>query len=197
MKEIIEIKRKKFEVEETLAEGKLKVTRKGKTFILYNFEDYETFDTFVENTNKLNNNGIKAPKLYVYDKKSYQVVTEFIEGKTVFELLLEKDLSESIFEQVFYMNWFMKSANIALEFDPNNFVFSNKGVLYYTNVFKIKKYEPSMSFEKKSIFLWFYGKDFVEYLNNKGMQPDMNRYRPDKQSELNKDVALTVVKFYH
>ena len=199
MEQIIEIKRKQFTVLEDINEHSRKVSRKGKTFLFRSFKNDDEFETYIDNSNKLKNNGIHVPKLYVYDKKTLVLVEEFIEGKNVFNILLEKPLPEDILDQAFYMNWFMKSGRFCIDFTPDNFIYSNNGILYYIGIEKMFSFDESKTLEKKPIFLWFYGRDFVELLKQRGIAIDRDRFNPDdsaQQAALNKEIALAVVKFY-
>ena len=43
--------------------------------------------------------------------------------------------------------------------------------------------------------LWYYTKDFAKYLLRKGLPVDKTRV-PDNEAAINKQMALTVVKYY-
>ena len=194
MNQIFEIKRKEFEVIEKLGEHSFKVERKGKIYFL---KDYSSnlggFEQYIKAETKLRTSGIKIPKLYLYDKNKHIVVMDYIKGRTILDLLMENDLPDICFEEVFIMNFFMKRNNIALNFDPMNFKV-DKGKLYYLSS-EYKEYNEKSAFEKNAIFLWFYSKEFVTYLSKLGLKVDQSRLNKEP-GYINKQIALTVVKYY-
>ena len=192
--EIFEIKRKIFEVVEKLGQRSYKVSRKGKIYFLKDFEnDKKGFDQYVETETKLNGTGIAHPKIYAYDKNIRVVASEFIDGSTVCEDLIQEDLSEQYFELVFKANWFVKKEKISIDYNPRLWKLSN-GKLFYLGPI-CGKFEENSSFEKEMIRLWFYSKDFAKYLVQNGLPVDRNRV-PDNEAFVNKKMALMVVKYY-
>ena len=88
MNEIIEIKRKEFEVLEQVGDRSFKVERKGQLYFLKKFEnDAKGFDAFVDAEHKLRVSGIVNPKCYIYDKKLRIAVVDWIEGDNCLEAL--------------------------------------------------------------------------------------------------------------
>ena len=70
MNEIIEIKRKEYEIIEQIGERSFKVERKGQLFFMKNFgDDQKGFEEFVDAEHKLRVSGVTNPKCYLYDKK--------------------------------------------------------------------------------------------------------------------------------
>ena len=68
MKEIIEIKRKEFEVIEKIGDRSYKVERKGKVYFLKKFEnDVKGFQAVIKNQEILRNSGYTMPKVYMWD----------------------------------------------------------------------------------------------------------------------------------
>lgn len=195
MKQEIEIKRKVFEVIEDLGERSKKVTRKGKYYFLKDFASRsEEFSQYVDNSKKLENSGVRAPKIYIFDKNKHIIVEEFIDGDTVLDTLIKEDLPEVYIEQIYLMNWYMKKDKFAIDFDPANFKFDNGKLFYIGN--KIKKYDEKYSFQKMGVWYWFYTKDFVDYLKAHKLPIDSKRSNVD-QGVLNKQIALLTVKYYH
>ena len=194
MQEIIEIKRKEFTVLSNLDENQKIVERKGKTYLMVDYSsNKEGFLQYINSENKLRTSGIRIPKLYVYDKNKMLVVKEYIEGESVLDLLLKEDLKDEIFEEVFTINFMMKRNKIKLDFDPINFRFF-EGKLYYISDF-CKVFDEKASFEKEGIFLWFYSPELVTHLSKRGLPVDQKRMSK-VPGYLNKQIALTVVKYY-
>lgn len=194
MKQIFEIKRKEFSVIEPLGEHSFKVERKGKIYFLKDYSfNHDAFIHYIKAENKLKTSGIKIPKLYLYDKNKYLVVTEYIEGQSILEMLMQDDLPDIVFEQVFIMNFLMKRNHTAINFDPVYFIVDHGKLIYIASDYR--EFEEKFAFEKGPIFLWFYGQDFVTYLSKNGYQVDQKRLNKEP-GYINKQVALTVVKYY-
>ena len=193
MNEIIEIKRKEYEVIEQISDHTYKVERKGQYYLMKKFEDDPAgFEKFVDAEHDLRVSGVTNPKCYLYDKKLRIAILEYIEGETCFDILLKEDLSESIIEQLFKTFWYAKNDRLALDYSPKNFVFSN-GKLYYLP-FIVGRFTSNEQFVKKDIMLWFFTKDFIKYCHSLGI--DVNQSRLKSDYETNKNIALMTVKYY-
>lgn len=192
--EFFEIKRKIFEVEEILGERSYKASRNGKTFFIKDFEnDKKGFQKYIDSETKLNKTGIAHPKIYAYDKNTLVVASEFIDGPTVCDDLIKEDLSEKYFELVFKANWFVKKEKISIDYSPHLWKLSGEKLFYLGRI--CGDFNENSSFEKVSMRLWFYSKDFAKYLAQQGLLIDRNRV-PDNEAGLNKKIVLTVVKYY-
>lgn len=193
MNEIIEIKRKEFEVLEQIGDRSFKVERKGQIFFMKKFEnDEKGFEEFMEAEHRLRVSGVTNPKCYLYDKKLKIAIIEYIEGDNCLEALLGGELSETIIEQLFKTFWYAKSDRLALDYRPDNFVFTN-GKLYYLP-FKASKFVSKESFIQEDIRLWFYTKEFIKYCHILGIDTDQSHLKSDY--ETNKSIALMTVKYY-
>ena len=193
MNEIIEIKRKEYEVIEQISDHTYKVERKGQYYLMKKFEDDPAgFEKFVDAEHDLRVSGVTNPKCYLYDKKLRIAILEYIEGETCFDILLKEDLSESIIEHFFKTFWYAKNDRLALDYSPKNFVFSN-GKLYYLP-FIVGRFTSNEQFVQKDIMLWFFTKDFIKYCHSLGIDVDQSRLKSDY--ETNKNIALMTVKYY-
>ena len=193
MNEIIEIKRKEFEIIEQLGDRSFKAERKGNYFFIKKFEDDKKgFEDFVEAEHKLRVSGVTNPKCYLYDKKLRIVVVEYIEGDTCLEALLGGDLTESIIELLFKTFWYARTDRMALDYRPDNFKFVN-GKLNYLP-FKCTKFVDKEEFIQNDIRLWFFTKEFIKYCHSLGIDVDQSHLKSDY--EINKAIALMTVKYY-
>ena len=193
MNEIIEIKRKEYEVIEQIGGHTYKVERKGQYYFMKKFEDDPAgFEKFVDAEHDLRVSGVANPKCYLYDKKLRIAILEYIEGETCFDTLLKEDLPENVIEQLFKIFWYAKNDRLALDYSPKNFVFVN-GKLYYLP-FICGKFTSNEQFVQKDIMLWFFTKDFIKYCHSLGINVDQSRLKSDY--ETNKNIALMTVKYY-
>ena len=193
MNEIIEIKRKEFEVVEQLGDRSFKAVRKGDYFFIKKFDDdRKGFEDFVEAEHKLRVSSVTNPKCYLYDKKLRIVVVDFIEGDTCLEALLGGELPEAAIELLFKTFWYARTDRMALDYQPNNFKFVN-GKLYYLP-FKCTKFVDKEDFIQNDIRLWFFTKEFIKYCHSLGIDVDESHLKSDY--EINKSIALLTVKYY-
>ena len=193
MNEIIEIKRKEFEIIEQIGEHSYKVSRKNQFFFMKKFEDDPAgFEKFVDAEHRLRVSGVTNPKCYLYDKKLRIAIIEYIEGDTCLEALLGGDLSETIIELLYKTFWYAKADRMALDYRPENFVFVN-GKLYYLP-FKCGKFVSNDDFIQKDIRLWFFTKEFIKHCHDLGIDVDQSHLKSDY--ETNKKIALMAVKYY-
>lgn len=193
MNEIIEIKRKEYEVIEMLGEHSYKVSRKGQFFFLKKFEDDPAaFEKFVEAEHRLRVSGVTNPKCYLYDKKLKIAVIEYVEGENCLDTLLTGELPETIIDLMFKTFWYAKNDRLGLDYSPENFVFTN-GKLYYMP-FKVGKFVSNDDFVQKDIRLWFFTKEFIKHCHNLGIEVDQSHLKSDY--ETNKNIALMTVKYY-
>lgn len=193
MREIIEIKRKEFEVIEKIGERSYKVERKGNIYFLKKFEnDKKGFETVIKNQEILRNSGIAMPKVYMWDKNAMIFVTDFIEGETVFDLLSKDDLDEKIIEGVFLMAYFCKKSRNSIDFDPINFKYYNDKLYYLP--FNMVTYDSKRDFLTKDLPMWFFTKDFVKLAHSRVVDVDEKRLLGD--FEMNKKMTLMAIKYY-
>lgn len=192
--EYFEIKRKIFEVKEKIGERSYLANRKGKIYFLKDFEnDKKGFERYIATESKLNVTGIAHPKIYAYDKNLLLVASEFIEGSNVLDDLMKNDLSERYFELVFKANWFVKKEKLGISYDPILWKLSNDKLFYLGSL--NNNFDENTSFEKQSMWLWFYSKEFAKYLIKNSLPVNKGRIN-DNEAALNKKIALTVVKYY-
>ena len=193
MKEIIEIKRKEFEVVEKIGDRSYKVERKGKYYFLKKFEnDKKGFEKIIKNQEILRNSGYSLPKVYMWDKNAMIFVVDYIEGDNVFDLLKEKDLDEKIYSDLFLMVWFLKKSRNAIDFDPINFKFYNDKLYYLP--YKMVDYDSNRDFLTRDLPYWFFTKDFVKLAHSRQVEVDEKRLLND--FEMNKKMTLMSIKYY-
>lgn len=193
MVETIVIKRKEFEILERLGNRSFKISRKGKTYFLKNYEgDRDGFDRFVRNQHKFSTSSIPTPKVYMYDKSALIAIVDFIEGESVTQTLIKGDLPESYYEEIMKLDYFARNDKMILDFKPCNFIFNGKKLVYVA--FRFANYKPEDAFTQTDIFLWFYSKHFVNYLKKLNLPYDESRL--GNEYALNKEIALTVCKYY-
>lgn len=105
---------------------------------------------------------IRLPKMLDYDIEQEIIIKEYIEGKTIFEMLKDdKDVSSYI-PQVRLMSEFAKEAGINIDYFPTNFVARN-GLLYYID-YECNNYMDEWSFDNWGVKYWSKTPEFMEHL---------------------------------
>ena len=193
MVEEIEVKRKVFTIVSQIGEHSYKVERKGQFYFLKKFEDdAKAFEQFVDAEHHLRVSGVCNPKCYLFDKKLRIAVIEYIEGDTCLEALLGGSLPESAIELLYRTFWYARNDRMALDYLPDNFVFTN-AKLYYLP-FSYTKFTTNDQFVQQDIRLFFFTKEFIKYARSKGF--DVNESLLKSDYETNKNIALMTVKYY-
>lgn len=191
--ETIVIKRKEFTILEQLGERSYKVERKGKVFFLKKFENSkEEFQVFLKAAHRFSITAIATPKIYLYDKNAYVVVMQYVEGDNILDILVEKDLPEEILEEVFTINYYAKFEKMILNHHPDEYKYDGKKLYYLP--FEFREFKDKDTFATDGIKLWFYTKELVNYLKEKGLPYDEKRI--GNEFARNKEMALMAVKYY-
>ena len=192
--EQVVVKRRTFNILETLSDNSFKVERKNKVFFLKKFNSFSDYEYCFERRKKFINNGIKVPKIIKADKKALSIIFEYVEGQNVLEMLYKTPLPENVYKAVFMMNYLARLSKIMLDFDPSNYIYTDDGKLYYMGL-KYFEYDEKTNFVQKGIRLWFYTKEFSNLLLEKGHQIDKTRLKDDYV--INKEIVLMTVKYYN
>lgn len=186
------IKKKSVNILETLGEKSYKVEFKNKVYLLKKFEDKVSYQDYINRLKYLRNSGILVPKIVLKDKKQYLVLVEFFEGKSPLISLKDGPLDEVFYKNIFHIAFTSKFEGLNLDFKPDNFLLVKDKLVYLSTSFK--KYKEEENFVNTDMRLWFYTKEFSEYLKSKGLEADNSRIKPEY--EINKEIVLTTIKYY-
>ena len=102
------------------------------------------------------------PKLLDVDIQEERIVKEYIDGKTVYELVLSGGLPPCCMEQVQKMCALLYSAHTNIDYFPTNFVLRD-GVLYYID-YECNDYMDQWNFENWGIKYWSKTPEFLQYV---------------------------------
>ena len=193
MTEIIEIKRKQFEVLQPMGEHSFKVTRNGKVFFLKKYSSKDEFKKFVDQQHRLKITAIDIPKVYMFDKNLMISVVEFIEGETMLASLAKADIEdENILKFLFLDEWYMRREKLKIDLRPENFIYTGKKLVYLP--YSFENPDPKYNFTMSDLRLWFPSKEFKAYAESKGYSVDDKRF--SNEYLVNKQMALMTVKYY-
>ena len=96
--------------------------------------DYYSFGNKIEaeinDYLRLQNIGITLPRMIAVDIQQERIIKEYIDGKTVYEMVLQDKLPAECIDQVRSMCALLYPANINIDYFPTNFVLQGS-TLYY------------------------------------------------------------------
>ena len=189
----IVVKRKTFDIVAPLGQKSFKVSRKDKSFFYKDFSNNkEEFDHFLLAVRRFSNTAINVPKIYIIDKKAYQVVMQFVEGTTPLEMLIKGDLDEEIYQMAFEIDWLARNDKMQLDLRPDQFKYDGKKLYYLP--FRNRLFDNKETFVSHYIKYWFYTEELVKYLKDMDLPYDEKRVGNPYQK--NKEMALMAVKYY-
>ncbi len=173
--EILKLNDREYAVEKLLGKGKggysYLVNREGKQYVLKKIHhepcDYYTFgnkiQSEIDDYKTLNSIGLRIPKMLDVDVENELILKEYIEGDTIYDMVLNDEDVDKYLEQVKEMCKLLYPQNINIDYFPTNFVVQN-GVIYYID-FECNKYMEEWNFENWGIKYWSKTPEFLKYVS--------------------------------
>ena len=96
------------------------------------------------------------------DVKNERILKEYIEGDTIYELILQDKMKSAYVDQLRGMCVLLYAAHINIDYFPTNFVVRN-GEIYYID-FECNGYMDEWNFENWGIKYWSKTPEFLEYV---------------------------------
>ena len=96
------------------------------------------------------------------DDEAERVVKEYIEGRTIFELVRDGGDAGPYLEQVREMEMQAKKAGLNIDYFPTNFVIRD-GLIWYID-YECNDYMEEWNFENWGVRYWSRTPEFTEYL---------------------------------
>ena len=109
---------------------------------------------------------IPLPRLIDADREQERILKEYIEGETVYEMVLRGALPSGCLEQVREMCRLLYGAGRNIDYFPTNFILQ-KGTLYYID-YECNAYMPEWNFENWGIRYWSQTPEFLAYAREHG-----------------------------
>lgn len=130
--------------------------------------DYYQFGNKIEaeinDYHRLRAIGIPMPKMLDVDVSNERILKEYIDGDTIYELVLQDRMEQDYIEQMRKMCSILYPANTNIDYFPTNFVMQN-GVMYYID-YECNDYMDEWNFENWGIRYWSKTPEFMEYVKN-------------------------------
>ena len=131
--------------------------------------DYYTFGNKIEaesrDYGRLKQAGIRIPELIAIDPETERIVKEYIEGPTVFELVINGAGTEQYVGQAREMAAQAETAGLNIDYFPTNFVVRD-GLIWYVD-YECNDYMEEWNFENWGIRYWSRTQDFEDYLKSR------------------------------
>lgn len=171
---IQKVNQKSYKIEKLLGKGKggysYLVTDGEKQYVLKQIHhepcDYYQFGNKMEaelhDYKRLKAIGIKIPEMFDIDMEQERILKEYVEGETIYEIVLNDRMKPTYMEQVQEMCALLYKANTNIDYFPTNFIVQN-GELFYID-FECNDYMEEWNFENWGIKYWSKTKEFLEYV---------------------------------
>ena len=128
--------------------------------------DYYAFGNKIEaerrDYGRLQQAGIRIPELLDIDPDAERIVKEYIDGPTIFDLVLDGTGAEAYLGQVREMAEKAKAAGLNIDYFPTNFVVRD-GLIWYVD-YECNDYMEEWNFENWGIKYWSRTPEFEAYL---------------------------------
>lgn len=106
--------------------------------------------------------GVLMPRLLEIDYKKERILKEFIEGDSVFDLVLHDKMQPIYLDKIKQICILLYKSNTNIDYFPTNFVVRNEE-LYYID-YECNDYSEEWNFENWGVKYWSKTKEFKEYL---------------------------------
>ncbi len=131
--------------------------------------DYYSFGNKIEaelnDYQRLRRISISMPKLIDVDVRQERIVKEYIDGQTVFDMVMNDTLPLCCVEQIKQMCALLYPANTNIDYFPTNFVLQD-GILFYID-YECNDYMPEWNFENWGIKYWSKTPEFLTYVKRR------------------------------
>lgn len=177
------------------------VSRDDKKYVLtfvkddfdYDLSGTKRFKLIRRDIKDLTHSSIEVPKLIDIDKRNNVYVKEYVEGKTILDEIIEKDLNEKIIETIFDYSFYARMFNKSLDFHPKNFVILENGKIKY-KYYRVRNYDAKKNFEFTYLRYYLYSDELVNYLKKNNLPYDMKRKKEERR--VNKETLLLACKYH-
>lgn len=126
----------------------------------YQFGD--KLEAEINDYHRLRNVGIRMPALIDVDRENERILKEFIDGDTIYELVLRGWVRPAYVEQLRDMCALLYAAHMNIDYFPTNFVVRD-GALYYID-FECNEYMEEWNFENWGVNYWSKTPEFLQYV---------------------------------
>lgn len=116
----------------------------------------------INDYHRLREIGIRIPALIDVDRQNERILKEFIDGATIYELILQDQMRSAYIDQMHDMCRLLYAARTNIDYFPTNFVVQN-GEMYYID-FECNAYMDEWNFENWGVRYWSKTPEFLQYV---------------------------------
>lgn len=170
----MQVNKKDFSIIKLLGKGKggysYLATDGQKQYVLKQIHhepcDYYQFGNKIEaeinDYKRLKETGIRMPELLEVDVQEERILKEYIEGETIYDLVLHDRMEPNYLAQVRKMCELLYAAGLNIDYFPTNFIVQEKE-LYYID-YECNEYMEEWNFENWGIRYWSRTEEFMQYV---------------------------------
>ena len=111
---------------------------------------------------RLRNVGIRMPAMIDVDREHERILKEFIDGDTIYDLVLRDEMKPAYVDQLRGMCALLYAARLNIDYFPTNFVVRG-GEIYYID-FECNEYMEEWNFENWGVKYWSKTPEFLQYV---------------------------------
>lgn len=116
----------------------------------------------INDYNRLRRIGIRLPEMIDVDIQNERILKEYIDGETIFDLVLNDRMKDIYLEQMYAMCRLLYPANTNIDYFPTNFIVQNDEIIYID--YECNDYMDEWNFENWGIKYWSKTPEFLQYL---------------------------------
>jgi len=105
--------------------------------------------------------GIRIPAMIDVDRQNERILKEFVDGDTIYELILQDKMKPAYVDQLRGMCALLYAADTNIDYFPTNFVVQD-GEIYYID-FECNAYMDEWNFENWGVKYWSKTPEFLQY----------------------------------
>lgn len=114
---------------------------------------------------KLRQIGIRVPEMLEVDIVNERILKEYVEGDTIFDMVLNDKMKPEYIAQVKEMCRLLYAANTNIDYFPTNFIPCNSELFYID--YECNNYMEEWNFENWGIKYWSKTEEFIKYVGEK------------------------------
>lgn len=149
----------------SLSKFKQSISAVYSTLFLYPIRIYQfgnKIEAELNDYNRLQEIGIKIPAMIDVDIKNERILKEFIDGDTIYELVLQDKMKSVYIDQLRSMCVLLYAAHTNIDYFPTNFVVQDEEIYYID--FECNDYMDEWNFENWGIKYWSKTPEFLQYM---------------------------------
>ena len=172
--EQLSVNGKEYEIRKLLGKGKggysFLAVKDGKKYVIKQIHhepcSYYRFgnkiQSEIDDYRKLKAIGIRMPEMLEVDTDNEHILKEYIEGDTVYDLVLRDEMKDDYLKQIKAMCTLLYPANTNIDYFPTNFVVHDGNIFYID--YECNDYTEEWNFENWGVRYWSKTPEFLQYL---------------------------------